>query len=67
MGGLGGSKSPDNADIMREIEQDSGTAHTGMDRVGEAMTGTWKEIQVRYEQWDVLQSRAENGRKEHVG
>lgn len=52
VGGLGGSKSADNVDTMREIERDRGRANTGSGtgRRGEAMMGK-KEEQVRHETW----------------
>lgn len=43
MGGLGGNKSPDNTDIVRETERDNRRANTGGGQREEAMTDLKKE------------------------
>lgn len=58
MGGLGGNKSLDNTDIMRENERDSRRANTVGGQGGEAVMGKSKTGEVR----DVLHGCTKMGK-----
>lgn len=64
MGGLGGNKSSDNTDIMRENERDSRRANTGGGQGREAMMGKKKTGEVRG--IGCAAELCKNGKRKHI-